>query len=526
MADNTVLDAGAGGDTIASDDIGGVKFQRVKLIYGADGVNSGDVAAANPLPATVSGVAAHDAASSGNPVLLGGYAKAAAPTDASADGDAVNLWALRNGALCINLTAAGALIPGDAANGLDIDVTRSALPSGASTAAKQPALGTAGTASTDVITVQGIASMTPVLATLSGTNNIATVTTVTTVSAVTEITNALPAGTNAIGKLAANSGVDIGDVDVTSIIPGTGATNLGKAIDTATGATDTGVLVLATRDDALSALTPVEGDNVQLRVDANGALWVGVSGTVAVSNAGLTELAAAINASSQMDVNIAANGIGLATSAKQDTIIGHVDGVETLLGTIDTDTGNIATSVGVMDDWDNGASDGCSVSGDVAHDSADAGEPVKIGAKAETSPKGITLVADADRTDLLADADGMLMVKLGTSGADHVSEAVSNTDGNSTAFTNFAAVASTKAAITSITVFRTDSGTSMAYVDFRDGTAGAVLYRVPLPPAGGCVISLAGQPIFKTSANTALAYDVSSALTTVYISVTGYYTKV
>jgi hypothetical protein len=35
------------------------------------------------------------------------------------------------------------------------------LPTGASTAAKQPALGTAGTAASDVITVQGIASMTP-----------------------------------------------------------------------------------------------------------------------------------------------------------------------------------------------------------------------------------------------------------------------------------------------------------------------------------------------------------------------------
>lgn len=46
------------------------------------------------------------------------------------------------------------------------------LPTGASTAAKQPALGTAGTASTDVISVQGITSMTPLLTTLSGTNNI------------------------------------------------------------------------------------------------------------------------------------------------------------------------------------------------------------------------------------------------------------------------------------------------------------------------------------------------------------------
>jgi len=41
-----------------------------------------------------------------------------------------------------------------------VTVSASALPSGASTAAKQPALGTAGTASADVISVQGIASMT------------------------------------------------------------------------------------------------------------------------------------------------------------------------------------------------------------------------------------------------------------------------------------------------------------------------------------------------------------------------------
>ena len=50
MADNTLLNSGSGGDTIGSDDIAGVKFQRIKLIYGADGVNAGDVAAANPLP--------------------------------------------------------------------------------------------------------------------------------------------------------------------------------------------------------------------------------------------------------------------------------------------------------------------------------------------------------------------------------------------------------------------------------------------------------------------------------------------
>lgn len=59
-------------------------------------------------------------------------------------------------------------LTGDATNGVDVDVTRSALPTGASTAAKQPALGTAGTASSDVLTVQGIASMTPLLVNGSG----------------------------------------------------------------------------------------------------------------------------------------------------------------------------------------------------------------------------------------------------------------------------------------------------------------------------------------------------------------------
>ena len=48
MADNTVLPGT--GESYASDDIGGIKFQRVKLVHGADGTNDGDVAIVNPLP--------------------------------------------------------------------------------------------------------------------------------------------------------------------------------------------------------------------------------------------------------------------------------------------------------------------------------------------------------------------------------------------------------------------------------------------------------------------------------------------
>lgn len=51
MADNTILPIGTqDGDTYASDDISGVKFQRVKVTLGADGTNAGDVSATNPMP--------------------------------------------------------------------------------------------------------------------------------------------------------------------------------------------------------------------------------------------------------------------------------------------------------------------------------------------------------------------------------------------------------------------------------------------------------------------------------------------
>ena len=50
MADNVELNPGAGGSIVAADDIGGVAYQRVKLIHGADGTNDGDVSRANPMP--------------------------------------------------------------------------------------------------------------------------------------------------------------------------------------------------------------------------------------------------------------------------------------------------------------------------------------------------------------------------------------------------------------------------------------------------------------------------------------------
>lgn len=164
------------------------------------------------------------------------------------------------------------------------------------------------------------------------------------------------------------------------------------------------------------------------------------------------------------------------------------------------------------------------IQGDVAHNAADSGNPVKIGTKVETSPKGMTLAADGDRADVISDADGITLVKVGTTGADLVHERISNTDGASTAFTNFSAVASTYNYVTAISV--TNASATDVYVDIRDGVAGSVLWTLPVPARGGATLSNGGSPLFKSSANTALAYDFSAAVSTVYLSMSGYQSKV
>ena len=98
-----------------------------------------------------------------------------------------------------------------------------------------------------------------------------------------DVVAALPAGTNAIGKLAANSGVDIGDVDVTSIVPGGSAANLGKAIQASQGSTDTGVAMLAVRKDVQVDLADGNTAYTPLQVGATGALYTTHGMTAMVS---------------------------------------------------------------------------------------------------------------------------------------------------------------------------------------------------------------------------------------------------
>jgi len=168
-----------------------------------------------------------------------------------------------------------------------------------------------------------------------------------------DVVAALPAGTNAIGKLAANSGVDIGDVDILSIaagdnnignvdvlsvIPGTGATNLGKAIDTAVGATDTGVGMLAKHKEDQVHLTTADDDWDALTMDSLGSLHVNAESHHVIDAMNVTTGWAALGTDTT----------GLATTKK------HVIGTDALEfdkvdGAANTVFGGIAKTISSID---------------------------------------------------------------------------------------------------------------------------------------------------------------------------------
>lgn len=160
--------------------------------------------------------------------------------------------------------------------------------------------------------------------------------------------------------------------------------------------------------------------------------------------------------------------------------------------------------------------------GGIAHDGADSGNPVKVGARAISDLAAATMVSAADRVDQIADLDGAQIIRANAPLGNILSERVTDTGGTSTAFSTFGATASARNFITSFTVY--NDSTTNGFLDIRDGTAGSVLITIPLPAKGGAHIPLP-TPLRQPTANTALAYDVSAALTTVYITAVGFKSK-
>lgn len=110
------------------------------------------------------------------------------------------------------------------------------------------------------------------------------------------------------------------DVDVTRVIPGTSATHLGKAEDTAHASGDTGVLALAVRRDTAAVGADTDGDNATINVDGSGRVWVNASGaavpitdnagSITVDNAALSVTGGGVEAAA-LRVTIASDSTGV-----------------------------------------------------------------------------------------------------------------------------------------------------------------------------------------------------------------------
>lgn len=278
------------------------------------------------------------------------------------------------------------------------------LPTGAATAAKQPALGTAGTPSADVITVQGVTSMTALKVDGSGVTQPVSGT----------VTANLAAGTN-----------NIGDVDVLSVP---------APLSTTGGGTEATALRVTVASDSTGVLS----------VDDNGASLT-VDGTVSATSAG-----------------------------------------------------------------------------DVAHDAADSGNPVKVGGKASVGTTPLAPVsADADRANLLVDGAGRVVT---TSAPRGQTAHATTTISASTSETTVLAAGAASVFHDIVCVLIANTSATAVRVDFKDATSGTIRFSV-YAPAGQQVGFIPAVPVEQATAAANWTATSSASVTDLRIFVQAIKTK-
>ena len=446
MADNVAITAGSG-TNIATDDIAGVHYQRMKLVDGT-------------LDATTA-------------IAAGGGVEAGALRVTVAS-DSTGVLSVDDNGSTISIDDGGSSITVDGsvtaslASGTnnigDVDVLTVPAPLNVTgTGTESSALRvTIATDSTGVLSVDDNGASLTVDGTVASTQ-----------SGTWSIRNQDGSGNNltsaARGSERALSVqlVDGSGNQVTSFGGGTQYTE-----DGASAGGETGTVFLGVRNDAATSKTSADGDFSAIATDSAGRV-------------GIADLGGSVT----------------------------VDGFTTVGGAAYVRLTDGTNTVTVN------ANGGLEVTGGVPHDSVDAGNPLKLGAKAEASITTITNVADADRTDVYADINGVLITKDHVPYGDIIVTRATDTGGTSTAFSAFGATASQRNYITTITVY--NSSTTNGFVDLRDGAAGTVIYTIPLPALGGATISFQ-VPLRQPTVNTALCYDVSAAISTIYISAVGF----
>lgn len=550
MADNTQLNTGTGGDVIATDDIAGVKYQRVKVTYGIDGVAT-DVSNTDPLPADVrelGGVAvdlgagaagggtqrvviatdqatipindgggtisvdgsvsitgtvtvdmganndiqgdvAHDAVDSGNPVKIGGQAQTALPAAVIA-GDRVNATLTLTGGLMV----AGS----DGANAVNVRTDAGGA------VAVQDNGGSLTIDNSTLAVVGGGAEATALRVTIA--NNSTGVLTVDDGGA--SLTVDAPIGTPVnvqVGNGTAAAGVQATQADdVSNAVNGLIVSAFGYVFDGTTwdrvrGTAADGLLVnLGTNNDVTvtGTVTANAGTGPWPVTDNGGSLTVDAPlGTPVNVQVGDGTNAVAVQTAGADDVANAANRL---------QVSGFLYGFD---GTAwDRLRGTAADGLQVNLAGNN------DVQGAGAHDAAVTGNPFLVGAEARTTNP--TAVADGDLTRIQADDQGRVVIA-GFAPRDLVDQNTITLSSTSET-TLLAQVASTFLDLTFLSASNS-SGTGVR-LDIRDATTGTVRLSMYLAASGGGFVMNFTQPFQQTAVNNNWTAQLSAAVTDVRVT--------
>lgn len=158
--------------------------------------------------------------------------------------------------------------------------------------------------------------------------------------------------------------------------------------------------------------------------------------------------------------------------------------------------------------------------GNVAHDAADSGSPLKIGARARSSE--IAAISNDDRSDLITDLVGKLIVMPYANPENFVSGAITSAMTGTTSTSLIAAPASgLRNYITQITVSNAHATVGTDIV-IQDGSGGTTLYTIPAAAVyGGAVVTFPVPLRQPTTATAIFCANVTTGAST-KVSASGY----
>ena len=347
---------------------------------------------------------------------------------------------------------------------------------------------------------------------------------------------------------------------------------LSKAVDAVAGLTDQGIMALVVRNDTLAALAGTDGDYAPLQVNATGALYVAVDGTVTVTSTALTDIETNTNFGAVVGTGVEATALrvtlatdstgqvklaaGVAeignvansgTFATQATLqagtaeigklaagtaeIGSVKwagtappigaGVEAtaLRVTLGTDsTGQVKLAAGTAE-IGNVTNSGtfatqATITGFAAHGASVTGSPVLNGAEARTTNP--TAVTDGQAVRLMADKLGKLVTFPFAPRLLHGKQRTVIT--SSTAETTIVTAGGAGVFRDLVGLVLSNESATEVRVDIRDATAGSIFLSIDLAPdGGGAVLALPAPLVQATAANNWTA-TCSASVASVYIT--------